>query len=356
MNSINEAQMTPSHAKTPLLSVTVLNYNYAHFLPTCLDSILSQIFTDFELILINDASTDNSLEVIKHYQNDPRVRLINHEKNKGFGGSLIEGCDLSRGKYLTVISADDWVTDREAFAKQIEVMEQDLEIAFVFANYGYYQDEQHCTYITSPAPASFIRAGAEVLPDVLIERSPLHSGTIIRRTAYDAIGGYDIKTRYAIDTKMWAGLCHVGKVAYIHDMLYAYRMHSSNMSKDKAVVTQSIKEVLHLIDWSFAMFSPEERRQFNWLYKKAVRRALSSYTIMFTFQDNNPRFGWYCFWVALTIHPLQTLFQKTILSLTLYTILGPKGYDLLEHFKALFHKRSRERLADAKRHTKAEAS
>src|SRR5260370_11113027 len=90
----------------PALSVTVLNYNYAHYLPRCLDSILSQTWTDFELILINDRSTDNSLEVIQPYLKDPRVRLIDHAINRGFVSSLLEGCELSRGRYITVISAD----------------------------------------------------------------------------------------------------------------------------------------------------------------------------------------------------------------------------------------------------------
>ena len=92
----------------PPLSVTVLNYNYAHYLAQCLDSILGQTWTDFELILINDCSTDHSMEVIERYVADPRVRVVNHERNRGFVASLIEGAQLSRGKYLMVISADDY--------------------------------------------------------------------------------------------------------------------------------------------------------------------------------------------------------------------------------------------------------
>src|SRR5215831_13668629 len=68
-----------SEAVAPMLSVAVLNYNYAHYLPQCLDSILRQTWTDFELILINDCSTDNSLEVIQPYLADPRLEFINHK-------------------------------------------------------------------------------------------------------------------------------------------------------------------------------------------------------------------------------------------------------------------------------------
>src|SRR5688500_8060750 len=74
----------PRPAPTP--SVTVLNYNYGSYLPRCLESILEQTYQDFELIVIDDCSTDNSLEVVKPYLSDPRVRLVSHAKNVGYSG------------------------------------------------------------------------------------------------------------------------------------------------------------------------------------------------------------------------------------------------------------------------------
>jgi glycosyltransferase involved in cell wall biosynthesis len=138
--------------QSPLLSVTVLNYNYGHYLPICLDSILKQTFTNFELILINDKSTDNSLDIIRPYLADSRVRLVDHTENKGFMRSLIEGADLSRAPYITVISADDWILDPTAFEKQIEMIEGDPEIAFAFTDYGCYTSNETCTYLMHPAP------------------------------------------------------------------------------------------------------------------------------------------------------------------------------------------------------------
>src|SRR5512146_3551728 len=107
-------QRTEGDQPAPILSVTVLNYNYAHYLPQCLDSILRQTWNDFELILINDRSTDNSLEVIQPYLADPRIRLVDHQQNKGYISSLIEGSELSRGRYITVISADDYCVSNRA--------------------------------------------------------------------------------------------------------------------------------------------------------------------------------------------------------------------------------------------------
>src|ERR1700738_1309279 len=90
-----QAGSVPVRTGGPRLSVTVLNYNYGHFLDQCLSSILSQSFTDFEVIVIDDHSGDESLQVIKPYLEDPRVRLISHTENAGFVCSLIEGVEAS---------------------------------------------------------------------------------------------------------------------------------------------------------------------------------------------------------------------------------------------------------------------
>lgn len=342
---------TSSIEKPPLLSVTVLNYNYAHFLPNCLDSILSQSFTDFELILINDTSTDNSLDVIKPYLADQRVRLIDHQKNKGFVASLIEGAEQSRGTYISVISADDWVVDSTAFAQQIAVLEHDPEIVFAFGNYGFYADEQRCTSIRNPAPESYIRPGREVFQQMVIDRAPQHSGTMIRRTAYDKIGGYDRNMRYAVDGQMWLGLCHIGKVAYIHNVLYAYRMHQTNMTKNSQAIERSTREVLQILDWSFGMLPPADRRSLNWLYKKAVRWTLVEYTTKATFEENNLSLGWSYFWMALRIRPWSALSQNMPITLLLCTLLGIRGYKSLEHLKAQVSQRTRARLRNEAPHS-----
>lgn len=201
-----------------------------------------------------------------------------------------------------------------------------------------------------PAPTSYVKEGIEAFKDIIISRSPLHSGTIIRKTAYEKIGGYDPNTLYAVDTKMWAGLCLVGKVAYVNDILYAYRIHNQNMSRSKEVVRKSINEVLDLIDWSFGMMEPEVRDSLGWLYKKAVRRALASYTILFTFQFNNLKLGWYYFWIAFRMRPTETLFQNIILILVLRTILGVRGYRTFEMVKARISGRTRSRLRNEKSH------
>lgn len=324
--------MATQPAAAPLLSVTVLNYNYGHFLPTCLDSILGQSFTDFELILINDKSTDNSLAVIGPYLKDPRIRLVDHQENQGFVRSLIEGADISRGKYITVISADDWVARPTAFEQQIAVMERDAAIAFVYSAYDHHLDEANRESTWVGANASYVLPGLEAFKQLVVNPFLLHTGTVIRKLAYDKVGGYDRTTTYLVDTRMWLSLCHVGKVAYIDEALYAYRRHGKNMSRSAAALQREIREVLNTISWSFEQHPDAKRRDLVALKAEAERRALIAFAMDDIFRDHYQA-GWQSFMIALRMRPLQTLLQPSTAAMALRTVLGGRGYSSLRGLK-----------------------
>jgi glycosyltransferase involved in cell wall biosynthesis len=313
-------------AHVPLLSVTVLNYNYAHYLPQCLDSILRQTFTDFELLLINDCSTDNSLDVIQPYLADPRVTLINHEQNQGYIASLIEGSDRSRGKYLTVISADDYCLSDRAFETLLRPMEADQDIAYAFSAFGIYGDDGNCLYLNRPIAESSVRAAPEQYRDLLRHGNiASHSGTIIRASAYRAVGGYDPAARYAIDLVMWLVLCGQGHTAYSSDELIAYRRHGANMSDSFPAIRGTIRDSLYGIDTSFATMrthpeiSPE-------MYTAALKRYLSHTTESLVFAGHY-RGALYGLWSGLQLHPMLTVFQSRTLIMLARALLGHRGYD-----------------------------
>jgi glycosyltransferase involved in cell wall biosynthesis len=314
--------------RAPMLSVTVLNYNYAHYLPQCLDSILRQTWTDFELLLINDCSTDNSLEVIQPYLADPRVRLVNHEQNKGYIASLIEGSEMSRGKYITVISADDYCVSDRAFESLLQLMDADAGVAFAYSANGVYTDDGSQLYIQRQYPDSFVHPGVEQYRDLLLRgNNILHSGVFIRATAYRAIGGYEPTARFACDTVMWLMLCSQGKVAYSADELYAYRQHGTNMSFSKNGLRGGLEESLDGIRRSFAIMRKVYKVSDD-LYVRGIKRYLSGVSEGAVF-GGELKVGWYFFWCALRIHPVWTVFQARTPIIVARTLLGAHGYQAL---------------------------
>ncbi|MEN6462126.1 MAG: glycosyltransferase family 2 protein, partial [Syntrophomonas sp.] len=111
---------------TPLVTVLMAVYNGEQFLKESIDSILSQTFSDFEFIIVDDASTDNSRALIDSYA-DPRIRVISNAHNLRLAGSLNRGLSLARGKYVARMDADD-ISLRQRLEKQVAFMESRPDI------------------------------------------------------------------------------------------------------------------------------------------------------------------------------------------------------------------------------------
>src|SRR3954469_22110395 len=117
----------------PSLSVVVPNYNHAKYLPTCLTAILGQSVQPFEILVLDDASTDNSLEVIRRFAAEHSlIRLIQNETNLGVMPNLNKGVELSRGEYVYIASADDEVVPG-LFEKSLRLLVEHPEAAYCCA-------------------------------------------------------------------------------------------------------------------------------------------------------------------------------------------------------------------------------
>jgi glycosyltransferase involved in cell wall biosynthesis len=116
---------------SPKVSVLMPVYNADKYLKDSISSILNQTFTDFELIIIDDGSTDKSWEIIKNFQKiDNRIVAVKNEKNLGIAGNLNKSISFSKGKYLARMDADDW-SYPDRFIKQVEALDRNQEIGII---------------------------------------------------------------------------------------------------------------------------------------------------------------------------------------------------------------------------------
>lgn len=305
----------------PVLSVAVLCYNYGRFLSTCLESILSSDLADLEVIVVNDASTDDTRDVVASYLDDSRVRLIDHPSNAGFVASLIEGSAASRGEFMTVVSADDWVSDRAAFASQVAALSAHPAAAFAFSAFGVWSDTATCHGIVHPFERDGVLSPDEALRCVLLGKSLHHSGTVIRRSAYLAAGGYDSHKRYAIDTDMWARLARSSGAVYIDLPLHAYRQHGDNMTGKEVTVHRSIAEKLDTIERVTAgRFGQRALR------RAAVRRAVSEWSNQQAFEEGRFRLAWRYWWAGARLRPVSAVAQASTVRLAAGSLLGHSRY------------------------------
>ena len=113
------------------ISVIVPVYNVEKFLHVCLNSVLNQTYPDFEIICIDDASTDSSLEILEYFfQKDSRIKIIKQDFNQGPGHSRNCGLNVAKGKYIFFLDGDDWI-DFNTFEVLIKKAdENDLDLLF----------------------------------------------------------------------------------------------------------------------------------------------------------------------------------------------------------------------------------
>lgn len=322
------ASFAVARTASPILSVTVLNYNYGRYLRECLESILKQSFQDFELIIIDDCSSDDSLSVALPFCSDPRVRLIAHRVNQGFCKSLIEGMEqLSRGKYIMVISADDLVLDRDAFRLQVGLLDQSNDISFCFSTGVKIEQGLHRNM---PAPITpGVMPGLQFLEKFLsgVSIQIVHSGAMIRRSLYERAGGYRRDLQYCLDTSLWMTLPWYGSVAYLDRACYGYRSHDSQMSESSVAVRAHVDEAIAAIDSTFRL-QKLLRQELRVTRSQALRAYLPAMAVSDAFADQ-PQLALRRCIAGLRSSPWAMISAKRTWITFLRCALGARGFAAL---------------------------
>ncbi|EMI17903.1 glycosyl transferase, group 2 family protein [Rhodopirellula maiorica SM1] len=214
-------------------------YNDEDFLAESLESILQQTFTDFELIVVNDGSTDSSAEILDRLaQRDSRIRVID-QSNQGLTRALINGCDLARGIYIARQDADDW-SDRERLQKQFEVLESRRDLSFVSCwAEGITKEGQVLELVTRPVDSNV------ATEELRFQRQgpPAHGTVMFRKDIYQQVGGYRPQFYFSQDSDLWLRMAEKGPVLYLPETLYRYRRDA-----------ESLSSVRHDIQYEFGEF------------------------------------------------------------------------------------------------------
>ncbi len=203
----------------PVISVVMSVYNGGEYLPDSIRSILNQTYKNFEFIIINDGSTDKSLEVIEKYKSqDKRIVLITRE-NKGLVASLNEGIEKARGRYIARMDADD-ISMPERFEKQIDFIEKEnIDICGSDTQgFNEYEELSIRRYPESDQDIKF----------TLMFRSPFsHPSVLIKRIVFKTLR-YREDFKCAEDYRLWADLAlNDYKMGNISRVLLKYRVHKS---------------------------------------------------------------------------------------------------------------------------------
>jgi hypothetical protein len=215
------------------VDVVIPCYNYARFLTRCVESVLTQTGVDLRILIIDDASSDNTLEVgTELTRHDARVTLRRSTKNKGLIATANEGVmDWASAKYVLLLSADDALTPG-ALERAAKVMDQHTYVGMVYGMAYIISDDAGMTDL--PFSSSFkyrIVPGPQFLKHVCQHWQGVPTPTAVVRTELQhRIGGYHPGLPQTSDAEMWMRIATQASIAVIHTPQGYYRWHGSNMS------------------------------------------------------------------------------------------------------------------------------
>lgn len=230
-----------NYENPPLISVIMSVYNGEEYLRESIESILTQSFKNFEFIVINDGSTDNSLQIINSF-NDKRIVLIN-QKNTGLAVALNNGIKTAKGKYIARMDADD-ISVATRLEMQLDFMENNQEYVIIGSNAIVIDQNANYVYTTDlPTIDGQLRK--------LLPSSPfMHSSVMVKKNSIEECGYYyeAISKLYSFeDVILWNKLCKLGAIANIKTPLIKYRIQpfaATNKSGEKKVINEILNNII----------------------------------------------------------------------------------------------------------------
>ena len=209
----------------PLVSVLLPVYNGAADVEQAIESILKQTFADYELIIINDGSKDDSAQVLERLP-DPRIRLF-HQDNAGLAATLNRGISLARGRYIARQDQDD-LSHPERLERQAAFMEANPDYGLL-GTWAQIWIGNQPTDRAHDHPADHAALSFELL----FNNPFVHSSVMLRKTAVEAVGGYttDPARQPPEDYELWSRMARYARAANLPERLLVYREVPSSMSR-----------------------------------------------------------------------------------------------------------------------------
>lgn len=214
--------------KIPAVTVLMPVYNGEKYLVEAIESILGQTFSDFELLIIDDGSTDGSLKVIKSFS-DSRINLVENKINRGVITSLNLGLDLAKGKYIARMDADD-ISVPTRLSKQVAFMEKHPSVSICGTWLSYFTRIPGIGGKFQPSCQP-----EEIAANLMFENVLQHPTIIMRKFAMKGLH-YPLTYPHAEDYALWVSLMDKISYAILPEILLHYRLHKNQIGQTKTLI------------------------------------------------------------------------------------------------------------------------
>jgi len=258
-----------NNTREPMVSVILPAYNASGYIGEAVRGVLSQTYTNFELIIIDDGSTDNTADIVKSVD-DERIRYIRTE-NQGNYFARNRGLKESKGRYIAFLDSDDiWLEDK--LKTQISIFLKDNDIGLCCTDYyvffdedkkNVYKDTQHTFSEELMRQKRFI----EIL---LLKNIIITSSVMVKNACFKHLGGFDTAHQNAMDYEMWLRIAMDYKIYYAKERTLLKRLHRWNISKNRI---KEQKALLYIFNDKLASYI-KDTRFFDERHKKLLKKKI----------------------------------------------------------------------------------
>ncbi|MBR8835696.1 MAG: glycosyltransferase family 2 protein [Stigonema ocellatum SAG 48.90 = DSM 106950] len=312
----------------PKVSVVTPAYNAMKYLPETLESALQQTFTDFEVLIVNDGSSDGIVEWSSQIT-DPRVKVISQE-NQGTAAARNRGISESKGEYIAFLDADD-IWEPTKLEKQVYCLDNNPLVGLVDTWIAFIDESGKPTgYIMKPdAEGNVYKKVVESCDSTVC----CGSSPMIRRSCFDTVGLFD-RDSYIEDVDMWIRIAIRYHYGLVKEPLVRYRLHPNNKSKDCQSMLQGFRQ---LIEKTYQSLPTEilylRGRSYGRVYIFLVGRAI---------ETEDYKLATHYLQQAIAHYP-QLLFRPWFMRLSLAVAVlkwfGPQGYNRVRNFNRALRRR-----------------
>ncbi len=272
----------------PRVTVIIPNYNHAPYLEKRIESVLSQTFQDFELILLDDFSTDNSRQMLEHYRSHPKVTkmLFNGTNSGSTFKQWNKGVRQATGKYIWLAESDDYA-DLQFLEKMVHLLEAFPSATLGFCSSHLINEQGEVTGNTTDwemahepwqtLASQQLMSGTSFCRYFMTARCalPNASGVVFSRSAFEKAGGADEQLQMTGDWKLWFNLALLGDVVFLPESLNYFRAHAQTVRTQKAHVLKkealrNLKQFYHQLDDRHAADQQLLTHIFEWAFREAI--------------------------------------------------------------------------------------
>ncbi len=236
----------------PRVSVCMPTYNYARYLPEAIESVLSQDYSDFELLIIDDCSRDDTRTVVQKYADaDPRVVFSVNDRNLG----MVQNWNLclakARGEYVRFLFGDDMLCRPDALSAMVDCLDSDKDISLVGSPRNLIDDDSRLLNTLSYFSSGAVLPGYEVISRCLCDQrnqNQIGEPSVVMFRKSQACRGFNPHYHQLVDLEMWFHLLEQGKYAHLDKPLSSFRIHTEQQTAKNVHSLKYINDLSLLFD------------------------------------------------------------------------------------------------------------